>query len=106
LKKNQVNQQSDALSVRDLERFSDNLRRLLGLHGITQHKAAQLLEVTAATMSTWMTGKAVPSLGRATRIARLFEIPTDRLLEADFSDLLAHELSDPDRFRAVEARLK
>ena len=87
-------------------RFTDNFVRLLGLHRLSQHFTAQLLEVSEATMSAWMNGKSQPSLGKAIGIADLFQVSTDRLMGAEFTDLLANELADPDRFERVEARIK
>lgn len=89
-----------------LPRFADNFNRLLGLHRLSQHWAAQLLGVSAATMSGWTTGKATPSLASATGLARFFGISTDRLIGAEFADLLADELSDRERFQTVEARIE
>ena len=86
---------------RERLRFHRQLRRLLGLHGLTQHFTAQLLGVSEATMSSWMNGKSTPSLAKAIDIAELFQISTDRLMGAEFSDLLAHELADPDRYDKV-----
>jgi len=73
---------------------------------LTQHFTAQLLGVSDATMSSWMNGKSTPSLAKAIDIADLFQISTDRLMGAEFPDLLAHELADPDRFDRVEKRIK
>ena len=87
-------------------RFTDNFIRLLGLHGLSQHFTAQLLGVSAAAMSAWMNGKATPSLNKAIQIADLFQISTDRLMGAEFVDLLEHELADPERFKRVEARIR
>ncbi len=87
-------------------RFTDNFIRLLGLHGLSQHFTAQLLGVSEATMSAWMNGKSTPSLAKAIDIAELFQITTDRLMGAEFSDLLANELADPKRFDRVEKRIK
>ena len=91
---------------KDVPQFTDNFTRLLGLHGLTQHFAAQLLGVSAATMSAWMNGKATPSLNKAIGIADLFQISTDRLMGAEFVELLEHELADPERFKRVEARIQ
>jgi len=91
---------------RETPRFTDNFVRLLGLHGLTQHFTAQLLGVSDATMSSWMNGKSTPSLAKAIHIADLFQVSTDRLMGAEFSDLLVHELADPDRFDRVEKRIK
>jgi transcriptional regulator with XRE-family HTH domain len=87
-------------------RFTDNFIRLLGLHALTQHFTAQLLGVSAATISAWMNGKSTPSLAKAIDIADLFQISTDRLMGAEFSDLLARELADSERFERVEQRIK
>ena len=65
-------------------RFTDNFIRLLGLHALSQHFTAQLLGVSAATMSAWMNGKSTPSLAKAIDIAELFQISTDRLMGAEF----------------------
>lgn len=92
--------------TREPLRFTDNFIRLLGLHGLTQHFTAELLGVSAATISSWMNGKSTPSLGKAIDIAELFKLSTDRLMGAEFSDLLAHELADRDRFDQVELRIK
>jgi transcriptional regulator with XRE-family HTH domain len=86
--------------------FSNNFVRLPGLHRLSQHFTAQLLGVSEATMSAWMNGKSRPSLGKAIGIADLFQISTDRLMGAEFADLLAHELADPDRFERVETRIR
>jgi hypothetical protein len=47
-----------------------------------------------------------PSLSKAIGIAELFQINTERLMGAEFIDLFANELADPDRFQRVEARIK
>ena len=86
-------------------RFTDNFTRLLGLHRLSQHFTAQLLGVSAATMSAWMNGKSTPSLNKAIAIADLFQISTDRLMGAEFGDLLEKELCDTERFKRVEARI-
>ena len=86
-------------------RFRDNFPRLLGLHGLTQHTTAQLLGISEATVSGWMGGKATPSLSKAIAISELFQISTDRLMGAQFADLLANELADPERFKRVEERI-
>ncbi len=92
--------------AREPSRFQDNFVRLLGVHGLSQNFTAQLLGVSEASMSAWMNGKATPSLAKAIDIAELFQVSTDRLMGAEFADLLQHELADPDRFRRVEARIR
>ena len=87
-------------------RFTDNFIRLLGLHGLSQHFTAQLLGVSEATMSSWMNGKSTPSLAKAIDIGDLFKITPDRLMGAEFVELLQRELADPERFRKVETHIK
>jgi transcriptional regulator with XRE-family HTH domain len=87
-------------------RFTDNFVRLLGLHGLTQHFAAELIGVSEATVSGWMNGKTTPSLAKAIAIADLFQLSTDRIMGAKFSDLLAAELGDTDRYERVEERIR
>jgi DNA-binding XRE family transcriptional regulator len=87
-------------------RFADNLVRLMGMHALSQNLAAQLLGVTSATMSAWVSGKSHPSLQKAVLVADLFQISTDRLTGAAFTDLLEHELADPDRYSQVEERIR
>ena len=53
-----------------------------------------------------MNGKAMPSLAKAIGIAELFQISTDRLMGAEFADLLEHELADGERFTRVEERIR
>jgi len=90
----------------ELSRFNDNFVRLLGLHALTQHFAAQLLGVSEATISSWMNGKSTPSLSKAIAIAELFQISTDKLMGAEFHELLATELSERERFERVEERIR
>jgi transcriptional regulator with XRE-family HTH domain len=87
-------------------RFADNLVRLLGLHALSANFTANLLGVSGATLSAWSNGKATPSLAKAIALAELFQLPTERLLGADFADLLSHELADEDRYQRVEDRIR
>jgi DNA-binding XRE family transcriptional regulator len=87
-------------------RFTDNFVRLLGMHALSQNVAAQLIGVSAATMSSWMNGKSTPSLGKAIAISELFGLPTDRLMGASFADLLEGELASRHRFEGVEERIR
>jgi transcriptional regulator with XRE-family HTH domain len=47
-----------------------------------------------------------PSLRTVRALANFFEVPTDRLLDAGFGDLLETELADRDRFDRVESKLR
>ena len=99
-------QGADVAEAREPSRFTDNFVRLLGLHGLSQNFTAQLLGVSEATLSAWMNGRSSPSLPKAIDVAALFQVSTDRLMGAEFADLLQHELADPERFERVEARIR
>jgi transcriptional regulator with XRE-family HTH domain len=92
-----------------MDHLADNLRRLIGLHALkvsTQNQtgAAALIGVSAQALSELQSGTRQPSLRTVQRIAAFFEIPMDRIIEAPFEELLAHELTDPERFQRVEAK--
>lgn len=87
------------------DRFGSNFRRLLGLHGLSQNRAAGMLGVSSATMNAWLQGNATPSTPKLLVIREFFEVSGERLLADDFADLLAGEVGDPDRFRRVEERI-
>lgn len=99
-------QGADVAEAREPSRFTDNFVRLLGLHGLSQNFTAQLLGVSEATLSAWMNRRSSPSLPKAIDVAALFQVSTDRLMGAEFADLLQHELADPERFERVEARIR
>src|SRR5581483_3622924 len=88
------------------QRFATNLVRLLGLHGVTATFVGQQLGISTATLSAWAHGKSSPSLANAILFAEFFEVPTDRLMSAEFADLLANELADPGRFERFEERIR
>ena len=85
--------------------FDENLRRLLGLHGLSGREAASAIGVSPQSLSEWVRGRRQPNLQMLLRVASFAEIPADRLLHADFADLLEHELGDRGRFERVEAKI-
>ena len=87
-------------------RFSDNFVRLLGLHALSANFTANLLGVSGATVSAWSNGHSSPSLAKAVMVGELFQVSTDRLLGAEFADLLADELADRERYERVEERIR
>jgi transcriptional regulator with XRE-family HTH domain len=88
-----------------MDGFGENLRRLLGLHGLSGREAASLIGVSPQSLSEWVRGRRRPNLQMLLRVASFAEIPTDRLLHAEFGDLLEHELKDRGRFERVEAKI-
>jgi transcriptional regulator with XRE-family HTH domain len=90
----------------DVPRFTDNFVRLLGLHALSQNFAAELIGVSGATVSSWMNGKSTPSLAKAVAVAELFQLSANRLIGAQFADLLEQELASRERFEQVEERIR
>lgn len=88
-----------------MDAFADNLRRLLGLHGLSASRAKGLVGLSGQALSELMGGKRNASLHSASRLSAFFEIPMERLLNSPFEDLLAEELSDRERYRRVEAKI-
>lgn len=92
--------------MRTVERFADNLARLLGVHRLEAKEAATLLGMSQSAFSKWSTRARRPSFTAALVVGDFFGVPADRLARADFADLLEHELADPERFREVEAEIR
>jgi transcriptional regulator with XRE-family HTH domain len=89
-----------------VERFSDNLVRLMGLHALPAKEAAEMLGMSQSTFSKWASGTRQPSFATALTVGEFFKVPADRLARAEFADLLANELSSPERFESVEAEIR
>jgi transcriptional regulator with XRE-family HTH domain len=85
--------------------FPDNVRRLFGLHALSGSEAAKLLGISQSTIVKWAQGTRAPSFKTALIVGDFFQISADRLATAEFSDLLANELANPERFRTVEQRI-
>jgi transcriptional regulator with XRE-family HTH domain len=79
-----------------MSNFRDNVPRLLGLHRMRANVAKQVVGISVQTLSEWQYGKREPSLDSLLKLEAFFEIPGTRLLNAEFADLLAHELADAD----------
>jgi transcriptional regulator with XRE-family HTH domain len=87
--------------------LADNVRRLLGIHAMTISLGSQHIGVSPQALSEIQSGtRTQPSLTTVRALANFFEVPTDRLLDARFGDLLQAELADRDRFERVEAKLR
>ena len=88
-----------------MDEFRNNLSRILGLHNLTARDAAKILGLSQSTVAKWATGGRQPSFATALKLGDFFGVPADRLATAEFTDLLEHELADPERFEAVETRI-
>ncbi|SRR6266508_4593000 len=86
--------------------LGNNLRRLFGLHSLSTREASANLHISEQALSELQSGKrASPRFSTIHTIAQFFEVPSDRLANVPFEELLAHELADPARFQQVEAKI-
>ncbi len=88
-----------------VEHFADNLARVLALHKLTAKDAAPLLGISQSALTKWKEGSRSPSFKTLVKIGDFLGLSADRLARADFADLLAHELADPERFERVEREI-
>ena len=90
-----------------MDELANNVRRLLGLHALRATRDSRLINgLSPQALSEIQSGSRNPALSTIRDLSQFFEIPTDRLLDASFEDLLAHQLADPARFRRVEDRVR
>ncbi|MFN2470818.1 MAG: helix-turn-helix domain-containing protein [Gaiellaceae bacterium] len=87
-------------------RIHDNLPRLLGLQRLSGRMASDVLDVSQVALSAISTGRRKPSLDTLMTVSSFFEVPADRLMTAAFDDLLRNELSDAERYRRVEEKIR
>jgi transcriptional regulator with XRE-family HTH domain len=90
--------------------WSDNVRRILGLHSLEKGEAAKLLGVSAQAVTEWTSktrkqGTREPNVSTLQRFADFFELPGS-LAWTPFSELLSGPLSDADRFERVEKKIR
>jgi len=63
--------------------FGDRLRTLRKKHDMTQEQVAKKLNIVRSTYAYYETGKTSPDFNTVVRLARLFNVTTDYLLDAD-----------------------
>lgn len=63
-----------------MRKFADKLKELRKENEWTQKELADRLQITRASVASWETNRAEPSLTDLCRIARLFDESTDYLL--------------------------
>lgn len=85
--------------------LANNVRRLLGLHSLRATRDAGLIGISPQALSEIQYGtRASVSLSTMEKLSGFFEIPIDRLLHAQFEELLQAEVADSERYRRVEAK--
>jgi AbrB family looped-hinge helix DNA binding protein len=65
--------------------FKDNLLYLRKMKGMSQENLAARLDITRQTLSKWETGEAFPDIEKSKRLADIFEVSLDDLVNFDAS---------------------
>lgn len=66
--------------------FKDNLLFLRKMKKMSQEDLAEKLEITRQTLSKWETGEAVPDIEKSKKLADIFEVSLDELVNYEASE--------------------
>lgn len=61
-------------------RFSENLKRIIADKGMTATQVAEKVGVCVSTLSTWESGKYIPTLFNAFLLSEVLEVGLDELV--------------------------
>ncbi len=75
--------------------FGDRLRKLRKQLDMTQEQVAKNLNIVRSTYAYYETGKTCPDFNTVVRLARLFNVTTDFLLDADTATPTLQDPSTP-----------
>lgn len=67
--------------LQELHNLSENLTELRKKSGLTQQEVSAKLNITYQSYQAYELGKAVPTLINFVKLAKLFGVPCDKLLE-------------------------
>lgn len=81
--------------------FCNQLKKLRKRNNIKQVELANMLGVKQYVISGWETSRSEPSITQICRLAEIFDVPIDYLL-----DTHTIRVSDNDEFRKVERNIK
>ena len=81
--------------------FCNQLKKLRKRNNIKQVELANMLGVKQYVISGWETSRSEPSISQICRLAEIFEVPIDYLL-----DTHTIRVSDNDDFKKVERNIK
>ena len=65
--------------------IGNNIKRLRTQRGMTQKNLADRLFVSPQAVSRWENNEVEPSLGTITEMAKIFNVTTDEILNADYT---------------------
>ncbi len=89
-----------------MSELPNNLRHLLGLHDLTAAKASGLVGISQQALSELQAGRREnPRRRTVDKLATFFEVTRWKLEDMAFDQLLVDELSNPDRYLKVEAKI-
>ena len=74
--------------------FASGLYHARKKSGLSQENVAEKLGVSRQTSSKWETGETLPDIRQAKRLAVLYHITLDELVEYDFDEQQAREMID------------
>ena len=75
--------------------FGDRLRKLRKQMDMTQDQVAKNLNIVRSTYAYYETGKTCPDFSTVVRLAHLFNVTTDYLLDAETDTQLARDTTKP-----------
>lgn len=65
----------------DIQYFAQMLQKYRKERGLTQNELAEMLYISAQSVSSWERGKSVPDIGRLCQISEIFSVSLDVLLQ-------------------------
>ena len=68
--------------------LSNNIRELRMLHGFSQVELAKKLNVSKQCVSNWENDNVLPSVDMLVKLAELFRVSTDKLLDRNCDDVI------------------
>ena len=74
--------------------FASGLDHARKKSGLSQENVAEKLGVSRQTISKWETGETLPDIRQSKRLAVLYHITLDELVEYDFDEQQAREMID------------
>ena len=74
--------------------FASGLYHARKKSGLSQENVAEKLGVSRQTISKWETGETLPDIRQSKRLAVLYHITLDELVEDDFDEQQAREMID------------
>lgn len=61
--------------------FANNLKKLLAENGMSQTELAKKLNVSQQSVSSWVSGKTVPRMGKIEELSILFNVSKSKIIE-------------------------